>query len=258
MLKFDAETTRTLDLAYQGADITRRRQASFDALAPVPGDVVVDIGCGNGMLTAELARAVGQSGRVIGIDPSADMLVAGQERCAEFAWVEMVEGRVEDMPLGDRTADKAVSLQVFEYLSDIPAALAEARRVLRPGGRLVLGDMHWDCWAWRAEDTERMARMMASWRRHVADQRVPERLPEMMRSAGFEVMAVTPMPMHDTVLKPDGIARMMLVLMENYAVSNGHLTAEEARGWMEEQEALAADGRFFMHLDHFVTSARKL
>ena len=70
MLKFDAETTKILDDAYQGADITRRRQASFDALTPIPGETIIDIGCGNGLLTGELARAVGPKGRVIGIDPS--------------------------------------------------------------------------------------------------------------------------------------------------------------------------------------------
>ena len=59
MLKFDGEVTRILDNAYQGADLTRRRQASFDALQPSPGETILDIGCGNGMLTVELARAVG-------------------------------------------------------------------------------------------------------------------------------------------------------------------------------------------------------
>ncbi|WP_082643624.1 methyltransferase domain-containing protein [Ruegeria denitrificans] len=73
MLKFDAETTRLLEIAYQGAELTRRRQASFDALRPAPGETILDVGCGNGMLTAELARAVGSDGYVIGIDPSADM-----------------------------------------------------------------------------------------------------------------------------------------------------------------------------------------
>lgn len=78
MLKFDAEITRILNNAYEGADLTRRRQASFDALKPSPGDTIIDIGCGNGLLTAELARAVGPTGKIIGVDPSEDMLKAGK------------------------------------------------------------------------------------------------------------------------------------------------------------------------------------
>ena len=55
MLQFDEQTTRLLELVYQGADITRRRQASFDVLQPVAGDRIADIGCGNGLLTQELS-----------------------------------------------------------------------------------------------------------------------------------------------------------------------------------------------------------
>ena len=92
MLKFDAETAKLLDIAYQGADITRRRQATFDALKPAPGETILDIGCGNGLLTAELARAVGPSGRIIGIDPSSDMMVAAKERCGDYECVELRAG----------------------------------------------------------------------------------------------------------------------------------------------------------------------
>lgn len=74
MLRFDEETTRLLDIVYQGADITRRRQASFDALRPAAGETIVDIGCGNGLLTLELARAVGSEGKVIGVVPVATCL----------------------------------------------------------------------------------------------------------------------------------------------------------------------------------------
>ncbi|MEQ9039372.1 MAG: hypothetical protein RIE24_13560 [Silicimonas sp.] len=48
-----------------------------------------------------------------------------------------------------------------------------------------------------------------------------------------------------------------MILMEKYAVENGHVAADEARAWAEEQERLAAEGRFFQTLTHFVVSARK-
>lgn len=58
MLKFDEETTKLLEIAYQGGDVTRRRCKAFDALYLCEGDTVVDIGCGNGLLTEEIARAI--------------------------------------------------------------------------------------------------------------------------------------------------------------------------------------------------------
>ncbi len=55
--KFDAEVTKVLDNAYQGADLTRQRQASFDALQPRPGDSILSIGCANCLFAVEVARA---------------------------------------------------------------------------------------------------------------------------------------------------------------------------------------------------------
>lgn len=75
----------------------------------------------------------GRGGRILGIDPSAEMLAAGRSRCAEFDWVEMLDGSVADIPLGDGRADGAVSLQVFEYLDDLSATLREIGWVLRSG-----------------------------------------------------------------------------------------------------------------------------
>jgi len=57
MLKFDEDTARLLEIAYQGGDVSRRRRIAFDALNLSEGDTVVDIGCGNGLLTEEIARA---------------------------------------------------------------------------------------------------------------------------------------------------------------------------------------------------------
>lgn len=70
MLKFDAKTAQILDIGYLGSDITQRRLTNLTCLAPIPGEVIADIGCGTGLLTLDLIRAVGDSGSVIAIDPS--------------------------------------------------------------------------------------------------------------------------------------------------------------------------------------------
>ncbi|MDV7145284.1 methyltransferase domain-containing protein [Tropicimonas sp. TH_r6] len=257
MLEFDADTTRLLEQCYQGADITRRRRESFDRLRPGPGDRIVDIGCGNGLLTLELARAVGESGEVIGVDPSADMRGAAQERCRESSNTRILDGTADALPLADGLADKALSVQVFEYLSDVPSALAEASRILRPGGRLVLGDIHFGSMVWHSDDPERMARMCASWDRHAVHLDLPAHLPGLMREAGFVVDGTDPVTLCDCELRPDGLAFMLLRLMERYAVANGHMGAAEAAAWAEEQHALAQAGRFFFSVSHFVTVAHK-
>lgn len=257
MLKFDKETTRLLDVVYQGADITRRRQASFDALRPAANETIVDIGCGNGLLTLELARAVGSGGQAIGVDPSIDMLGPAKERCKEFDWVDILIGTANDLPIEAGTVDKAVSVQVFEYLDDIPGAIAEAHRVLKSDGRVVIGDIHLDSLVWFSDDKDRMDRMIASWDHHFTQRDVPAILPSIMRDAGFVVEDVTPVTTCDHTLKPDGLATMMMQLMARYAGDNNHVPAEEAAAWLAEQKALATEGPFFYALTHFVVSARK-
>jgi ubiquinone/menaquinone biosynthesis C-methylase UbiE len=101
---------------------------------------VLDIGSGPGLLAGELAAAVGPTGRVCGVDPSADMLALARARdlgtgCAP---VEYLAAGAQRLPYPDDTFNLAVSTKVMEYVPDVPAALAKAYRVLRPGGRLLL------------------------------------------------------------------------------------------------------------------------
>lgn len=256
MLEFDAATARLLEIAYQGADVTRRRRANFDALEPRPGEHILDIGCGNGLLSAEIARAVGPEGRVTGIDPSAEMRALAVERCAEYPWVALVEGTAEALGVADGAADRAVSLQVFEYLPALGPALAEAHRALRPDGRLVIGDWHWDTLVWESDEPDRMAGMIRLWDGHLSERRVPALLPEALAAAGFEAERMIPVTFCDTHLAPDGLAMMMLRLMERYAVAKGAAEGMPA-AWRAEQEDRAAAGRFFFSMTHYVAVARR-
>ncbi len=255
MLKFDETTAHLLEEAYQGADVMRRRRANFDALGPIAGDHVLDLGCGNGLLTLELARAVGPSGHVTGIDRSAAMLAAARDRCAGRGNISLIEGVADALALETGRIDRAVVLQVMEYFSDRRASLLELHRVLRPGGRLAIGDIHWDTLAWHSADMKRMARMIEIWDGHLAERRLPALLPTELRDCGFRVEDMQPLTLCDITLRPDGIARMMMVLMRNYAIKTGGLSEPQAEAWYQEQQDLAAAGQFFFSITHFVTTA---
>lgn len=257
MLQFDAKTRKVLDHSYRGADIVKRRMASFTALDPRPGERILDLGCGLGLLTAEIARAVGDSGFVYGIDPSEDMRNGAIEICEDFNNVRISDGAADNLALEDTSIDKVVSLQVFEYLSDIPAALNELNRVLFPGGIVVIGDMHWDSIVWHSESPQRMRNMLDAWDKHVTERCVPALLPNLLRESGFKHLATHPLTVTDTCLKPDGLAHMLFHLMTAYAVQNDLLPEATAADWAEEQNALAAEGRFFFSLTHFVTVGAK-
>lgn len=109
------------------------------ALAMLPaGWTVADLGCGTGQLVMQLARHVN---RVIGVDRSPEMLAAAHRRVGRESGVELLEGELEELPLGGGCCDAALMLLVLTYLPAPEVALGEAARILRPGGRLVIVDL---------------------------------------------------------------------------------------------------------------------
>jgi ubiquinone/menaquinone biosynthesis C-methylase UbiE/DNA-binding transcriptional ArsR family regulator len=102
------------------------------------GWTVGDLGCGTGQVTAALAPFVR---RVIAVDQSRAMLAAARSRLREHDNVELRSGDLEQLPIDDRELDAAVLLLVLHYVVDPARALAQARRALKPGGRLLVMDM---------------------------------------------------------------------------------------------------------------------
>ena len=257
MLQFGPETTKKLEVAYLGAEFSARRRLNAQILRPMPGEHILDLGCGNGMMTEELARTVGSEGCITGLDQSRDMLEAAKARLADQPGVRLIEAGADAMPLEDQSQDGAVSVQVFEYISDLNAALREVHRVLKPGGRLVIGDMHFDTWAWATDKPDRMQRMMASWDEHLVHRDVSAKITAALPDCGFTLDRVTPLTMSATALHPDGMAQMLLILMSGFAKANAHLPEDEIDEWVAEQVKRAEEGRFFFSLTHFVVSARR-
>ncbi len=153
-------------------------------LALLPsGWTVADLGCGTGALAAELAVQVA---RVVAVDQSAAMLATARRVLAGHPNVELHEAPLEALPIPDRSCDAAVASLVLAYLDHPAPALAEAFRILRPGGRLVVVE------AARHEDPDlkrRLGQSQAGFE--------PAALEELAARAGFtgvSTRALTPEP----------------------------------------------------------------
>jgi ubiquinone/menaquinone biosynthesis C-methylase UbiE/predicted transcriptional regulator len=103
-----------------------------------PAWVIGDLGCGTGELTATLAPFVQ---RVIAVDRSGDMLQIAMRRLADWPNADVRRGELETLPIADGELDAATLILVLHHLPDPSAALREAARVLKPGGRLLVADM---------------------------------------------------------------------------------------------------------------------
>jgi arsenite methyltransferase len=127
---------------YDNAQALTRRfiaawQLPVDWLNIPPGGTALDVGCGPGSITAQLARAAGPDGLALGVDISEPML-ARAVNAAAGSQVGFLRADAQRLPLRDHSVDAAVSIAVLQLIPDPAATLSEIARVLRPGGRLAV------------------------------------------------------------------------------------------------------------------------
>lgn len=115
----------------------RWAEALIDLVTPVTGESILDIACGTGVTTRLAQQAVGPTGRVVGLDINAGMLATARRLAAE-APIEWIESDVVDLPFDAGSFHAAIAQHGYHYFPNKPAALAEFRRVLKPGGRIAL------------------------------------------------------------------------------------------------------------------------
>ncbi len=110
---------------------------AIDALGPALGDTVVDIGCGAGQSTLQLAGRVGAAGRVVGVDIAAALLAVARHRAANLPHVSFLEADAQCLHLPDRSADGIYSRFGVMALADPQAAFSRFRSILKPSGKLA-------------------------------------------------------------------------------------------------------------------------
>jgi SAM-dependent methyltransferase len=241
MLQFDTETARRIEAVYLTPDVVTQRREVLDLLALRPGHDVVDIGAGPGFLAAEMAAAVTPGGRVFAVDPSESMRAIARSRTAP---IEIVDGSAEALPLPDRSVDVAVATQVLEYVADLPGALAEIRRVLRPGGRVLLLDTDWDSIVWHSGDDLRMLQVLAAWEEHLVDPHLPRTLGVALRAAGFEVAQPRVVPLFNTGADRNTYSAGLVPIVAAFVVGRRGLTEETVQAWVDDLAALG-EATFF-------------
>jgi arsenite methyltransferase len=252
-IHFDERQSRAVEETYATRDIVEQRRVTLEALALRPGERVVDIGCGPGYLAAEMSAVVGDSGLVLGVDPSESMLALAARRAS--AGMELADGDALSLPAEDESFDAAASTQVYEYVADIAGALAEARRVLRPGGRLLVLDTDWDSIVWRSGDDSRMERVLRAWEEHLAHPRLPRVLPELFAGAGFAVERVEVVPVVNLGYERATYSAQVLGMIAEFVSGRQGISADEAQAWEADLRGLGE--RYFFSLNRYLFMARR-
>ncbi|MEV4596636.1 methyltransferase domain-containing protein [Amycolatopsis sp. NPDC049253] len=255
MLRFDDKGAKRTERLYASPDVVAQRDAVLARLAPRPGERVLDVGSGPGYLLESLARAVGASGAAHGLDPSGAMNELAVARTRELTWVSVDEGDAGTLPYAEGSFDAAVSTQVYEYVPDVPGALAELRRVLRPGGRVLILDTDADSLVWHTADRARHRRILDAWDEHLAHPRLPRILPALLRRAGFRVTGHHVHPILNPRLTPDSFSATQMHIIAEFVPGHGGVTEADAEAWLADLRERAEEGEYFYCLNRYLFTA---
>lgn len=222
---------------------TKRRLLAFEALDLAPDQHVLEIGCGGGQLTKDIAPAVGTGGRFVGLDANDEQLIAARAFCADIANAEFIQGDATTLPFEDGTFDRIVAINTLEYIPNTAAVVAEARRVLKPGGRLVNISVLWDHWQLHGADAEVTTRLLDVFRSHCHHQMLPLELPGHLKSAGFGGIGRDLFTFLNTTMHENTFGYWAARVLCAFALMKGVPETETGR-FMEEIEQAGRDGRF--------------
>jgi arsenite methyltransferase len=256
-LTFDENAARGIERMYSTPDVVGQRARFLQLVAAKPGEYVLDVGMGPGFLTHDLAPIVGERGLVAGVDSSAVMVELAKKRCEGRGPLELQLGDATQLPFGDANFDAVVSTQVYEYVADMPRALAEVHRVLRPNGRLFILDTDWDSVVWNTADPARMRRVMDAWDDHLHDAHLPAKLPALLERAGFAPTHVEAIPIVNAALHPHCYSHGILGAIASFVPGHRGVEADEARAWASELRDLGARGEYFFSINRYVFGAVK-
>jgi ubiquinone/menaquinone biosynthesis C-methylase UbiE len=235
-----------LDRRAQSEQETGARAAYLDLLAIGPGERVLEVGCGHGIVLREVARRVGPAGRAVGLDPGRAFLTVAREQADQADWgnqVELREGDVQALPFSDAEFDVVLAATTLAHVPDGPRAIGEMVRVLRPGGRIGVFEQDTDSYLIAHPDRALTRRVVAAYTDHgYADGWLARGLPHLLTEAGVHDVHVRAFATVETDI--EGFYSTRAERAADAAVRAGAISEEERQRWLEAVHNQRASGSF--------------
>ncbi|MFF0474955.1 methyltransferase domain-containing protein [Streptomyces sp. NPDC004284] len=236
-----------LDAVDRAPGAAASRARSYGLLGVAEGTRLLDVGCGGGLAVAE-AGALGAF--AAGVDRDEGMIAAARRRHPGHAFAV---AEATALPYADGAWDAYRADKVLHELPDPGAALAEARRVLAPGGRAVLTGQDWDTCVLDAEDGRLTRTIVHARADRVTGPRVARRFRGLLLDHGFGEVGVEV----TTAVLTDAHWLPLATGLAEAAVRAGAVTSEQAAAWTADQVARAATDRFFLAIPVFTASGTR-
>lgn len=248
-------------LEFRGRDPTfvGYRRAYVEKMTLAPTAIVLDLGCGTGVVARALAAGEGFSGRVIGIEQSPAFVEVARRFADDEGVGERVEFRVGDvhaLDVGDASVDALIAHTTISHVTDPLGVLREAARVLRPGGVFAAFDGDYASWTFGYSDHAIAKRMEEALLAAVVSKpRVMRDMPRLLRDAGLRLVDV------DAHVYADiGRSTFFLGAAESYApviARSEFMPAEQVEAWLAGLRRASEDGVFFAACNYYAYIATR-
>lgn len=233
------------------------KRRTYSLLKIQPGHRILEIGCGTGDDVAALAKFVGANGHVIGIDNSATMIAEAKKRYgSDVLRVEFHQGDVYHLDYPAGMFDGCRAERLFQHLDRPARALAEIARVVRSGGRIVVGDPDWGTLTIDSGNRRLTALLIALINDSAPNAWSGRQLSGLFYSAGLKHVGISAEVM---ILNEYSIADNLVGLshIAAQAALQGKVSEEEVKDWLNDLRGLSREGRFFCTLTCFCASGIK-
>lgn len=236
---------RQLDAVEALPSATELRAYSYDLLGLTQGARVVDVGCGTGRAVAELRdRAAG----AVGVDADEQMITLARRR---WPRADFRVGTAERLPFADGQLDAYRADKLYHALPDPGSALDEARRVLAPGGRVVLVGQDWDAFMIDSDDAALTRTIVHARADLLPHPRAARAYRNLLLDGGFTQVTVEVR----TAIFTDATMLPVLVALAHAVRDHQGITHEQADTWLSEQRRRAQADRLFFALPLVVAAA---
>ncbi|WP_367048615.1 methyltransferase domain-containing protein [Streptomyces sp. Je 1-332] len=234
-----------LDAADQMPDAALLRARSYELLSLAPSTTVVDVGCGAGRAVAEMAA---HGVHAVGVEPDPEMLTAARQRwpAGDFRQAE-----AEALPFADKSVHGYRADKVLHLLREPGHAVEEARRVLCPGGGIVLVGQDWDAIMIDSDDAALTRRIVQARADLLATPRAGRQYRRMLLDGGFKDVSVE---VHTSVFNGPEMLSLLSRIAEP-ACASGAVGRDQANEWLTDQRRRAETGHLLIAIPIFVASA---
>jgi ubiquinone/menaquinone biosynthesis C-methylase UbiE len=246
MIEFDEALLLALEDQRRAGAGSPKIERYVKLLGAQPGARILDAGCGSGWLSRALVSHVAPDGHIIGVDVSSSAIDLARKLSAEIQpeCLTFERADLQGPAFPEASFDAIACISVLGFSDDPTQVLAQLRRVLRPGGRLLAANSDEDTRIYNSHDLELGRRVMRAIADRGRDPWLGRRLAHMLEAVGFSIVQEQVRTDVERHFEPGTAGYILAHACREYVLSRGDISAEEYDRWLADLRACEWDGAY--------------